>query len=1040
MNNVLSQSNDWENPEVIGINKLPARATSVSWSDGDAAKAVNIKKSDRYQSLNGQWKFQWSPVPEEAPKDFHDPVFNVKGWREINVPGNWELQGYGTAIYTNITYPFVPVDPPLVPDDDNPTGCYRTEFKVPSDWRDMQITLHFGGVSSAFYAWVNGQKVGYSQDSRLPAEFDITPYLQKGTNVLAVKVFRWSDGSYMEDQDHWRLSGIHRDVYITAAPNLQLYDFFVQTDLDENYRDAELKINTIYKKFDDIDPKGWQLEGQLYDAAGNAVLQEAMKENVERNFKAPWPRLGNLPFAKLKAEVKDPRKWSAEDPYLYTLVLELKDPNGKVVEARSCKLGFREIKIDDGRLMVNGKSVLLYGVNRHDHHEKFGKAVTDESMLQDALMMKRYNFNAVRTSHYPNNPKWYDLCDEYGLYVIDETNIETHGIGAMLSNDPRWLNAHVDRAMRMVVRDKNHPSIIFWSLGNESGTGPNHAAMSAWIKEYDQTRLIHYEGAQRSTGYDDVNIHPDPPYVDMTSRMYASIDDMVRMANNADDRRPVLWCEYAHAMGNSLGNFFKFWDAIRKHDRLIGGFIWDWVDQGIVRETDDGTKYWLYGGDFGDKINDGNFCINGVITPDRKAKPATWEAKKVMQPITMEAFDLLNGMIKVKNWHHFKDLSGYDVSWRLLENGLTIQEDMMAPPSILAGEEDYVRVKFEAPTLKAGAEYYLQVFFKLANATSWAEKGHIVAWEEFKIPFKTSLPSAVDLSSLPDLDLSSDGARITISGKGFSVSFDRMEGEMTTYTVNGADMILHPLLPNFWRPYTDNDEGTGMVGRQEIWKEAGSERTNITVGDYRIDDKTARVTVGMDLPIVNGHLVIYYTVLANGVVHVDYEFTPGGGLPDIPRVGMQMQIPDRYDHLKWYGRGPHETYWDRHLGAATGTYETSVKKDFFHYIRPQESNNKWATRWAMLTDDEGNGLLISSDQHLSFSAWPYSMEDIEKAQHINELPNRDFITVNIDHLQMGVGGDNSWSPAGQPYEEFRIKSKKYHYGFRIAPVIANQAF
>jgi beta-galactosidase len=472
---------------------------------------------------------------------------------------------------------------------------------------------------------------------------------------------------------------------------------------------------------------------------------------------------------------------------------------------------------------------------------------------------------------------------------------------------------------------------------------------------------------------------------------------------------------------------------------MIGAFVWDWVDQGIVRKAEDGTKYWLYGGDFGDKINDGNFCINGVITPDRQPKPATWEAKKVMQPISMEAFDLLNGRINVKNWHHFKNLKGYEVSWQLLENGSVIQKGTLDPVDLPAGEENNVRIKFEEPELKAGAEYYLQIFFELANATAWGDKGHIVAWEEFKMPFKTPVKSALDLSSAADLDMSNSGDLITVTGEDFSASFDKNEGTLTSYIVNGVNVIRQPLLPNFWRPYTDNDEGTGMLRRQEIWKDAGTERTNIEVGDYKIDGKTARVTVEMDLPKVNGHLVIYYTILANGVLNVDYEFTPGSGLADLPRVGMQMQIPSEYDNVKWYGKGPHATYWDRQLGAATGIYEASVKKDYFHYVRPQESNNKWATRWAMLTDKEGNGLLISSDQHLSFSAWPYSMDDIEKAQHINELPNRDFITVNIDHLQMGVGGDNSWSPQGQPYEEFRIKSKKYHYGFIIAPVSGNSA-
>ena len=657
-----SQQNDWENPEMIGKNKLPAHNTSISFPNVADAMKVDIKTSSRYKSLNGQWKFAWTPTPESAPPVFYKEDFQDAGWKNISVPGNWELQGYGTAIYTNVEYPF-PANPPFLPKDDNPVGYYRTDFELPADWSGMQITLHFGGVTSAFYLWVNGQEVGYSQDSRLPAEFDITPFLKKGKNTMAAKVYRWSDGSYLEDQDHWRLSGIHRDVYLAASPKYQLYDFFVKTKFDHHYTSADLQIHAKIKDFGADSPKNWKVEGQLYDDQGKPVLENAMLIDAQRLVKRYWPQRDKVPFADLQATVKNPKLWSAEFPNLYTLVLTLKDDKGTVVESRSNKIGFRDVKIVDGELLVNRKSVLLYGVNRHDHSQTGGKMISDEIMLKDIMLLKQFNFNAVRTSHYPNNPKWLELCDQYGIYLIDEANIETHGVGGMLTNDPLWHNAFVDRAVRMVERDKNHPSVIIWSLGNESGYGPNHAAMSGWIKDYDDTRYVHYEGAQSNYGL------LDPPGVDMISRMYSSIDYMVAWANHPDDKRPVIWCEYAHAMGNSLGNFYKFWDAIRANKRMIGAFIWDWTDQGILQTDANGKKYWAYGGDFGDKINSGNFCINGVIGSDQTPKPVTWEVKKIQQPVEIKAASLLRGDLLVTNWHHFTDLSVYDVVWQLEENG-----------------------------------------------------------------------------------------------------------------------------------------------------------------------------------------------------------------------------------------------------------------------------------------------------------------------------------------------------------------------------------
>lgn len=1023
------QANDWENPAINGINRLPAHATSISFPDEKSALNVDVRTSSRYLDLNGKWKFSWSPTPDKAPADFYKTDYNYKGWKEINVPANWELQGYGIAIYTNSVYPFVPVNPPYVPKDDNPVGCYIREFSLPSDWKDMQVTLHFGGVSSAFYCWINGQLVGYSEDSMLPAEFDATPYLKPGKNVIAAKVYRWSDGSYMEDQDHWRLSGIHRDVYLTASPKFRIYDFFVRTDLDDRYENAQLNINLNIKNFGNIQPEGWTVEANLYDPQGKAVFDQPVSKSAGMIWRKRFPFRASLPFGDLTAEVKNPMLWSAEFPNLYTLTLVLKDKQGKTVEARSCKVGFRKLEIKNGEFFVNGASTLLYGVNRHDHDPKLGKTATREAMLRDMMLLKQHNFNAVRTSHYPNDPYWYDLCDQYGIYVIDEANLETHGIGASLSNNPEWGSAFLERAQRMALRDKNHPSVIFWSLGNESGSGPNHATMVGWLKEFDNTRFIHYEGAQS------LNNEMDPPYVDMISRMYDSIDEMVAWANHPVDRRPVMWCEYAHAMGNSLGNFYKFWDAIRGNKRLIGAFIWDWRDQGIYQKDKNGKEYWAYGGDFGDKINSGNFCFNGVIGPDQSVKPAILEAKKVMQPVQVTAENLSEGRFAVRNWHHEADLSRYDIRWEILENGVKINEGSSPSMKTAAASTERLKLDYRMPASKNGAEYLLRIVFSLNSDFPWAGKGHIVAWEEFALPVKSGQLETIDISGLPALTLANEGNAVKITGQGFETSISKTNGALVSYKVNGKELLTSPMRPNFWRPPTDNDDGSKMVQREGIWKDACRSAKVLRVQSIQPEKNVVKTTVEMEMPEVGGKMINEFTVFGDGKIAFDYSFNAGPGMPDILRIGMQMAVPGDYDHLEWFGLGPHETYWDRQRGAMTGIYSQSVRNDFFHYGFPQESNNKWNTRWAKLTNKQGAGIMFYAQKPLSFSAWPYSMDDIEKALHINELPDRDFITINVDHLQQGVGGDDSWSLNARPHVEFRIPAgNTYKYSFIIAPV------
>ncbi|WGK65237.1 glycoside hydrolase family 2 TIM barrel-domain containing protein [Croceiramulus getboli] len=1030
----------WEDPQVSGLNRMPAKATSISYASVETAKKSNRKESSRYQSLNGDWKFSWAPVPSEAPEDFYKVDFNDTGWKTIPVPSNWELQGYGTAIYTNIAYPFKPVDPPLVPDTDNPTGSYRTQFTVPEIWKDMQVTLTFGGVSSAYYVWLNGQLLGYSEDSRLPTDFDITSYLREGENVLAVQVYRWSDGSYLEDQDHWRLSGIHREVYLSAAPQVQLYDYFVKTKLDSVYQDASLEIRPRIKRFNGANLKDYMLSAQLFDQEGALVTtQDSMSIELPKIYQEYYGQRGKPAFGLLQTNVSNPKKWSAEHPNLYTLVFQLKDPEGNLLEARSTKIGFREIEINSGgELLINGESVLIYGVNRHDHDAKTGKVISEASMIEDIEMMKRFNINAVRTSHYPNQERWYELCDEYGLYVMDEANLETHALGGKLSNDSSWGNAFLQRAIRMVERDKNHPSIIFWSLGNESGSGFNHAAMAKWIQHFDDTRFIHYEGAQNPGETATGELFPDPDYVDMVSRMYTPIAYMQRMAHMENEKRPIIWCEYAHSMGNSTGNLFKFWEAIRAEEQMIGGYIWDWVDQGLEQLTEEGESYYAFGGDMGDtEINSGNFCLNGIVGPDRQIKPALWEVKKVFQPIAFQAVNLENGTISVLNRFDFTNLNTLSFHWVLEEDGKLIQKGTLPTMNVRPNDSIRLNIPFKIPRLKEGAEYFLRIAAKLNEATSWAPKGHEMAWHQFELPIQNK-SAAFNPTALRPFSLKDSESRIVLQGKDFTISFGKTTGALESLQSNGYELIANPLSPNFWRPVTDNDRGGGQTPKTlGIWKEAGNQAKLQKFEVLESSDTRIQIKSSYRLDEVSSNLYVVYTVYGDGTVQVDnsFEIDESADLPMLPKYGMQMQLPKALNHAVYLGKGPHENYQDRQSSADVGLFEFQVAEDFNSYIRPQESSNRTEVRWMSLTDASGRGLYVGGmSSSLSMSAKPYSTRNIDDALHTFDLKEEEFITLNIDLTQMGVGGDDSWSQAALPHEEFRVPAQDYRYSFILKAV------
>ncbi|MCU0914783.1 MAG: DUF4981 domain-containing protein [Planctomycetes bacterium] len=1017
--------NDWENPEVVGRNKEPGHCTLMPYPDVETAVACEREASPFFQSLNGQWKFHCVRKPEDRPQDFYQPDFDVSKWAEIPVPSNWELHGYDKAIYLNIRYPH-PTNPPYIAHDYNPVGSYRREFTLPRSWDGRQVFLHFDGVQSAFYVWINGQMVGYSEDSMTPAQFNITSYLQKGRNTIAVEVYRWCDGSYLEDQDFFRLSGIQRTVYLFSTPAVHIRDFAVRATLDNQYQDGVLAIRPKLATYEDKrELKGWTVRAQLYDSDRKPVLAQSLSIRAGQILGERYPQRDNVQFALMETTVPNVKKWSDETPNLYTLVLTLHDGTDKIVEAESCRVGFRKIEIKDGQFFVNGRSIRFFGVNRHEHDPDFGRAVPVSRMIEDIKLMKSNNINAVRTAHYPNDPRWYDLCDQYGIYLMDEANLETHGVGGLLSNLPAWHTAFMERAIRMVERDKNHASVVWWSLGNESGCGPNHAAMAAWIHDYDPTRPVHYEGAAGSPR--------DWPYVDVISRMYERIPGIIRLATN-DDTRPMVLCEYAHAMGNSVGNLREYWEAIRSHQRLIGAFVWDWVDQGIRKKSPDGkTFFWGYGGDFGDVPNDDNFCCNGLVQPDRKPNPSLREVKKVYQRIHVTPVDLPAGTFTVENEYDFRSLDFVAGSWELACDGAVIQEGKLARLSLAPKEKQRLEIPLRKPELKAGSECWLKVSFALAEDALWAPRGHVVAWDQFPVPFETPKAAVLALDQMPPVKVREEANAWIAAGDGFTVTVGKGSGAIESLVFKKAELVQSPLIPHFWRAPIDNDDGNGMVKRLGAWRKAGAERKVQSVTAEQAAPQLVRITAEATLPVGEDtkHRIVYH-VYGSGDIIVDVSMQPAGQrVPELPRFGMQMAIPDRYSNLTYLGRGPYENYWDRHTGSAVGLYSGSVAEMTHVYTRPQENGNRTDVRWLTLTNRRGTGLLAVGMPLLSVSAWPYSMEDLEKAMHINELPDRDFVTLNLDYRQMGVGGDDSWG--ARPHPEYTLPAQPYSYRFRLKP-------
>lgn len=1015
--NLFSQQlPDWEDPGIFAINKEETRATSIPYPSEALALKDDYSASPYYMLLDGKWKFYWVPRIAEVPEGFYKEDFDISGWDEIPVPGNWEFNGYGTPFYVNLGFGFW-AKRPFIDKNFSPTGAYRHTFDIPESWDGRRVFIHFDGGTNSMYVWVNGQKVGYTENSKSPAEFDITPYIRPGKNTLACEVHKFSDGSYLEDQDMWRLAGINRSVYLYSTADTRIFDFFAHPDLDAQYKNGLFSVDVVLKNYSS-NTSASTVEVALSDKSGKKIFTSSKKTDVPAKGKAELT---------LEGIVKNPLKWTAETPNLYTMVITLKDAAGNTIEATSHKIGFRKIEIKDGQLFVNGKKVYFKGVNLHEFNTNDGNVVTREVMMRNLQLMKELNINAVRTSHYPQPPLWYKLCDEYGIYLVDEANLESHGLiygPDNIADVPEWNAAHLDRVKSLIERDKNHASVIFWSLGNEAGNGKNFFDAYEWAKARDKSRPVQYEQAYQHDYNTDIICH-----------MYPSWYDMMRDANK-DLGRPYIMCEYAHAMGNSMGNMQDYWDLMRSSKNMQGGFIWEWYNHGYKAWDEQGRFYWAYGGDLGgyNMANDGNFCMDGIISPDQNYIPHTHIVKKVYQNILFKAKDLNKGIITIVNDFKFVPVTPKDhnFKWVLLKNGQQFAEGKFTA-TVEADAQKDVQLKLPAIKAEPGVEYFLQVFAYTVNATELIPAGFEVAKEEFAFASNNYFVAAADHDG--SISVEKENHRYNVNAGDLRYEFWTVAGRgLTNMRYKERNILNQAPRINFWRAPTDNDFGENMQNWGRIWDAASH------TAEYKFinaEEKDGKFAINYEVAFKGIQIKVDLTYVVNGdgsLTTTAHYQALSEDLPEMVRFGMLMTLPREFGDFTWYGRGPHENYVDRNGDTFMGIWNGRVEDQAFHYYRPQETGNKTDVRWLELKNHNGVTIRVEGAQPLSVSATNNLPEDLDpgktkKQQHWSDIIPRNDVVLCVDLFQRGVGGLQSWG--AKPLDQYRFMEKEYTYTYTI---------
>ena len=1011
----MAQHDEWKNPEINAVNRAPMHTNYFAYSSSEEAAKADKENSSNFMTLNGIWKFNWVKNADARPTDFYRTDYNDKGWGQMKVPDVWEMNGYGDPIYVNVGYAWrsqYKNNPPYVPIENNHVGSYRKEIIIPAEWSGKEIFAHFGSVTSNMYLWVNGKYVGYSEDSKLEAEFNLTKYLKPGKNLIAFQVFRWCDGTYLEDQDFFRYSGVGRNCYLYSRNKKYIQDIRVTPDLDSNYTNGTLNVAL------NLNGSG-TVELNLTDPAGKSVATAQVNGNGQKS---------------VVMDVSNPEKWTAETPNLYTLTATLKN-GSNTLEVIPVKVGFRKIELKGGQILVNGQPVLFKGADRHEMDPDGGYVVSRERMLQDILRMKQLNINAVRTCHYPDDNLWYDLCDQYGIYVVAEANIESHGMGygkETLAKNPSYKKAHMERNQRNVQRGYNHPSIIFWSLGNEAGYGPNFEQCYTWIKNEDKTRAVQYEQAGTNE------------FTDIFCPMYYDYDACKKYSEGNIDK-PLIQCEYAHAMGNSQGGFKEYWDLIRKYPKYQGGFIWDFVDQSNHWKNKDGIDIYGYGGDFNKyDASDNNFNDNGLISPDRRPNPHAHEVGYFYQSIWTTPGDLSKGEIKVYNENFFRDLSAYYMEWQLLANGEVMQTGVVQDLNVAPQQTATLKLNLNTEKICPCKELLLNVTYKLKAAETLMPAGSTVAYDQLTIRPYTAKALELKNQKASNLDIvvpvikDNDHNYLIVEGENFIIEFNKHNGYLSRYEADGIQ-LLNPgaqLTPNFWRAPTDNDYGAGLQHRYAVWKNPGLKLTSLK---QSIENEQAIVQAEYEMKAVKGKLFLTYVINNEGAVKVTQKMEAGKEekVSDMFRFGMQMQMPENFNEVEYYGRGPVENYADRNHSTLIGKYRQTVAEQFYPYIRPRETGTKTDLRWWRVLNISGNGLQFVGDAPFSASALNYSIESLDDGvqkdqRHSPEVAKAPFTNLCIDKVQMGLGCVNSWGTL--PLEKYRVPYQDYEFSFILTPV------